>query len=434
MLNEILQSTNVGTVVPASLVIFLTFIMLRKTKSYKKAINVNQNDRIYCFKPQPLIDFTRINLNEALEIPAPDESDPDCMNLAKVNYLDLLNNINLRKEAESCIRIYGVGSCGPRGFYGTIDIHLTLESRLAEFMGMEETVLYSYGFSTISSAIGAYCKKSDIIFCDEKISFCAGQGILAAKSKVVYFKHNDMEDLNTKLQEYEEKEKQRKKLYRKFLVVEGIYAATGTICPLPELMSLRKKYKLRIFIDESLSFGVLGKTGRGVTEHFNVNRSDIDMIMGSLEGSIGSIGGFCVGASVVIEHQRLSGLGYCFSASLPPFLSHISICALDMFEKDPSMFEKLKSIVQIVDERLRNLKGIMVISDPLSPHKVITTTNIENREETIKKIHAACVQKDIYLICLKENLHFNLNVTMKDADIDRFINTLQEAVGNILCS
>lgn len=435
MFNQIIQNTNLITLLPASLLVIFTFIFLRKGKNLKKPSDAHKNDRIFSYKPEAIIDYSKIDTSsgsdKVLEIPVPTNGILGCMNLVKVNYLDLLNNKNLQKEAESCIKIYGVGSCGPRGFYGTIDIHLTLESRLANFMGMEETVLYSYGFSTISSAIGAYCKKSDILFCDEKISFCASQGMLAAKSQVVYFKHNNMEDLETKLREYEKKEKQRKRLYRKFLIVEGIYGATGTICPLRKLMELRQKYKLRIFIDESLSFGVLGKTGKGVTEHFDINRSDVDMIMGSLEGSVGSIGGFCVGASVVIEHQRLSGLGYCFSASLPPFLSHISICALDMFEKDSSIFQKLETVATSVDKQLRNLKEYLVISDPLSPVKVITTKSMENRAENLKKIYFACVKNNIHLICCEENIRFNVNIAMKNLDIDRLVTALNEAVQDL---
>lgn len=105
------------------------------------------------------------------------------------------------------------------------------------------------------------------------------------------------------------------------------------------------------------------------------------MIIGSLEGSIGSIGGFCVGASIVIEHQRLSGLGYCFSASLPPFLSKISIYTLELFEKNPELFEKLRNISIQMDKHLRALEFYEVLSDPLSPLKVLTVTG------DVDKIH-----------------------------------------------
>lgn len=111
------------------------------------------------------------------------------------------------------------------------------------------------------------------------------------------------------------------------------------------------------------------------------------MIMGSLEGSIGSIGGFCVGASIVIEHQRLSGLGYCFSASLPPFLSHISIYVLDLFEKNPQWFSALRDLSTKVDQKLRNLDQYEVLSHPHSPLKVISVRGRKS-SDVIDKIHS----------------------------------------------
>lgn len=111
------------------------------------------------------------------------------------------------------------------------------------------------------------------------------------------------------------------------------------------------------------------------------------MIMGSLEGAIGSIGGFCVGASIVIEHQRLSGLGYCFSASLPPFLSHISIYVLDMFEKNHDWFSNLKALSIAVDKKLKSLPQYEILSSPHSPLKVISIRGRKNKE-AIDKIHS----------------------------------------------
>lgn len=403
------------------------FFFKRHKKDAEEMDEEILNARINSFRPEPLIDHSTID-SGVIEIPAPDESIPGCVNLAKVNFFNFLNNQDFRKEAELCIRTYGVGSCGPRGFYGTIDIHLTLEDRIAKFMDMEETVLYSYGFTTVSSAIGAYCKKKDIIFCDEQISFAAVQGFLAARSTVVYFKHNDMNDLESKLKAYEVKEKQRGKLFCKFLIVEGIYASSGTICPLPELMSLREKYKLRIFIDESLSWGVLGAHGKGVTEHFNIDRSDVDMIIASLEYAVGSIGGFCVGASVVIEHQRLSGLGYCFSASLPPFLTQAALCALTMFETQPSIFQELHETSIIIDRKLRNLEEFIVVSDPLSPVKVFTTKRSEKRCEDIKKIHTFCTEKNIHFLPSEEYLKLNVNIATEDSAIDNVMAVLKSAV------
>ena len=207
----------------------------------------------------------------------------DCLNLVTHNYLSLVGKNEIQEKAIATVQKYGVGSCGPRGFYGTVDVHLELEERLAKFMEVEEAVVYSYGFSTIASAIPAYCKRKDLVFVDEKVNFSIQKGLDASRSNIKYFKHNDVQDLENLLINQEKVDKKNPKKAtntRRFLIVEGIYMNTGTICPLPELVALCKKYKLRIFVDESISFGTIGEHGRGVTEYLGVSRQDIDMIMG----------------------------------------------------------------------------------------------------------------------------------------------------------
>lgn len=207
-----------------------------------------------------------------------------CLNLGSHNYLGLHNNPTIEESAVTAVRKYGVGSCGPRGFYGTIDVHLELEERLAKFTNTEEAVVYSYGFSTVASAIPAYCKRNDIIFVDERVNFAIQKGLDASRgNNIQYFKHNDVEDLRellTKQAEVDKLNPKKAAKIKRFLIVEGIYANTGNICPLPELLDLCKKYKLRIFIDESISLGTIGTHGKGITEYFNIPISEIDMIMG----------------------------------------------------------------------------------------------------------------------------------------------------------
>lgn len=213
-----------------------------------------------------------------------------CLNLGTHNYLGLSDKTELIENAVEAIKKYGVGSCGPRGFYGTVDVHLELEERLAKFMGMEEAIIYSYGFSTVASAIPAYCKRKDLIFVDEQINFAIQKGLDASRGNIQYFKHNDVQDLHNLLMKQEEIDKQLKPnkaaKVKRFLIVEGIYMKTGNICPLPKLVDLCKKYKLRIFIDESISFGTIGQHGRGVTEYFNIPRSEIDMIIGKEKANL----------------------------------------------------------------------------------------------------------------------------------------------------
>ncbi|KAL1130252.1 hypothetical protein AAG570_013190, partial [Ranatra chinensis] len=297
-----------------------------------------------------------------------------CLNLATHNYLGLAQNEEVERSAIKSVSKYGVGSCGPRGFYGTVDVHLELEERLAKFMNMEEAVVYSYGFSTLASAIPAYSKRGDIIFVDNSVNFAIQKGLDASRSEIKYFRHNDTEHLEFLLKEQagiDLKNRRKADKTRKFLIVEGIYMNTGEICPLPELIELRKKYKLRIFIDESISFGTLGQTGRGVTEYYNIPIIEVDLIMGSLEWALASVGGFCVGSSFIVEHQRLSGLGYCFSASLPPLLTSAAIVALDILEHHPQIVSDLKKLSSTFQTELENSKIMDVFKLSGHPHSPV---------------------------------------------------------------
>lgn len=207
---------------------------------------------------------------------------------------------------------------------------------------------------------------------DECVNFAVQKGMDASKSRVVLFRHNDMRDLEEKLKEQQKLElKNPKKAAktRKFLVVEGIYMNTGEMCPLRELVKLRSQYKLRLFLDETVSFGTIGKHGRGLTEFLGIEKTEVDLITASLEGAVESVGGFCVGSHFIVEHQRLSGLGYCFSASQPPLLTQAAITALDIFEKDGKIFEELNDTAEKVDKKFRDLTRLELRGHPISPIK-----------------------------------------------------------------
>lgn len=225
------------------------------------------------------------------------------------------------------------------------DIHLKLENRIAEFLKVEEAVLYSFNFSTIASAIPAYSKIGDVIFCDEGVHFAIQKGLTASRSLVKFFKHNDVQDLEKLLQEQAEQDlidPKKAKSTKRFLVVEGLYFNHGDICPLDKIMNLKKKYKVRLFVDETVSFGVLGDSGRGITEHLNIPIKDVDHISASLENAICAYGGFCAGSSFIIDHHRLSGLGYVFSASLPPLQAAVALSAINILDSKPDLIDNLR--------------------------------------------------------------------------------------------
>lgn len=137
------------------------------------------------------------------------------------------------------------------------------------------------------------------------------------------------------------------KLVRKFLVVEGLYYNHGDMCPLKEIMALKDKYKFRLVLDESHSIGTLGATGRGLTELTGVDRHEIELLTGNLSHGFAGGGGFCAGTKDVIFHQRLSGSGYVFSASLPPFLSSCAEAAIDILNTTPTLIAALSTNVKL---------------------------------------------------------------------------------------
>ncbi|XP_031433185.1 serine palmitoyltransferase 1 isoform X2 [Clupea harengus] len=269
-------------------------------------------------------------------------------------------------------------------------------------MRTEEAIIYSYGFATIASAIPAYSKRGDIIFVDEAACFSIQKGLQASRSFIKYFKHNDMEDLERLLkeQEMEDQRNLRKaRVTRRFIVVEGLYVNTADVCPLPELVKLKYKYKVRIFLEESMSFGVLGEHGRGVTEHFGVNIDDIDLISANMENAVASIGGFCCGRSFVIDHQRLSGQGYCFSASLPPMLAAAAIEALNIMEEDPDIFVILGDKCKHVHKALQGTPGLKVVGEPFAPalHLQLekSTGSRDGDVKTLRSIVDYCLSRGI---------------------------------------
>jgi len=211
-------------------------------------------------------------------------------------------------------------------------------------MGAEQGLIYAYGFSTIASVIPAYCKRGDVIFYDKGVSFATQKGLIASRARLVGFEHNNVEDLERLLQEQAEMDTKDPKMAqncRRFMVVEGLYQNYGDIAPLPKLVDLKFKYKVRLFIEESMSFGVLGKTGRGLTEHYGIGVDKIDCIAAAMSNSLASVGGFAVGRTFVVDHQVLSGAGYCYSASLPPLLAVAALQALRCIDSRKDLQSKL---------------------------------------------------------------------------------------------
>jgi len=436
------------------LVIWILWLLFRKSYSPSEKSKLTEKDKkelLDEWTPEPLVPTYEVR--ESIVNPRVIEgpvakyaivNGVKSLNVASYNFLNMVGNETINDKAVKTIQKYGVGSCGPRGFYGTIDVHLDLEKKLADFFKVEEGIIYSYGFSTIASAIPAYSKRGDIIFADEGVHFAIQKGIVASRSDVKYFKHNDLDDLERLLKDQEEadlKNPKKAKVTRRFLVIEGLYLNHGDLCPLPKMVELKYKYKYRIFIDESVSFATIGRTGKGVTEHFNIPREKIDLISGSLEMSLGSVGGFCVGSSFVVQHQVLSGQGYCFSASLPPLLATAAIEALNIIEANQNtLFSELEKKCKLLHQKLKSLNNYSVSGIDISPVKHLRLT-FDNSLDKLEKIVDFAQSKALALTVaryLKEerfspkpSIRISVNIELSESEMDFIVSVLEQALKTV---
>jgi len=359
-----------------------------------------------------------------MSCPAPptpsDKKISNCNNNTAPNY----TNDPIKLASQKALSKYGCGSCGPRGFYGTIDAHLLLEAAMAEFTCTEEAILYSDGATTASSTVAAFAKRGDLLVVDEGVYEALGTGITLSRANVKYFKHNDMKDLRRvleRIQATDESLGRKKNDQRRFIVVEGLYKNYGTICPLKELVKLKQEFSYRLILDESFSFGALGKTGQGALEHFGLKAMvDAEIVIISIENALGSIGGVTVGNEEVVDHQRLSGAGYCFSASSPPFLADAARASLERMKSQPGLVEdladKVRYFYQRVEEEMKEImeeKVIITSQVDLSPIVFFQLAQLSlSREEKIhllEKVTEECLDNGVFLISTGRHVCYHLH-------------------------
>ncbi|KAF3663854.1 Long chain base biosynthesis protein 1 [Capsicum annuum] len=246
---------------------------------------------------------------------------------------------------------------------------------------------------------------------DEGVHWGIQNGLQLSRSTIIYFKHNNMESLRNTLEKVTQENKQAKKL-RRYIVVEAVYQNSGKIAPLGEIIKLKEKYRFRVLLDESNSIGVLGSSGRGLTEHCKVSADKIDIITAAMGHALATEGGFCTGNARVIDHQRLSSSGYVFSASLPPYLASAAIKAIDIVEEKTELLVKLRQNIAMLTKGLSDIKGLEIVNDLLSPIIFLTL-----KKTTGSSMGDLQVLEDIADHVLKEDSVFI--VTSKRSTLDK---------------
>ncbi|KAH8983453.1 serine palmitoyltransferase [Lactarius akahatsu] len=282
------------------------------------------------------------------------------LNLASYNFTGLAGNETINVRAIETLRKYGVGSC---------DVHMDLERDIADFLGTEASILYSQGFSTIPCVISAFAKRGDIIVADRGVNFAIQKGLQISRSTVRWFDHNDLKSLEDVLLSVEKERRKRRGTSSQddSLSPRVSLRKDGAMVDLPELIELKHKYKYRLILDESISFGTVGRTGRGLTELYNVPATQIDMIVGSVANGLNSSGGFCAGSRIVVDHQRINGTSFVFSAAVPALLAVSASEGINILRNTPSILSTLQENVRAIRAVLDRVEAITIPSHAASP-------------------------------------------------------------------
>jgi len=250
------------------------------------------------------------------------------------NYLGLTNHPKVKETAIEALRKYGSGCAGSRFLNGTLDIHVDLEEKLARFMRKGAALVFSTGFQTNLGIISALAGKDDVVFIDKMDHASIIDGCRLSFSEIKKYRHNDMDDLERLLQQYNDKGK------GKLIIVDGVFSMEGDIADLPRIVKLAKKYGARIMVDDAHGIGVLGKAGRGTAEHFGLE-DEVDLIMGTYSKALASIGGFIAAPEEVIHYIKHLARPLIFSASPPPASVAAVSAAIDIIEEEPERRERL---------------------------------------------------------------------------------------------
>ncbi|MBQ0073672.1 MAG: aminotransferase class I/II-fold pyridoxal phosphate-dependent enzyme [Prevotella sp.] len=261
-------------------------------------------------------------------------------------YTGLVGDQRIVDAANEALQKYGTGCAGSRFLNGTLDIHVKLEKDLADFVGKDEALCFSTGFSVNAGVVAAVGGREDYIICDDRDHASIVDGRRLSFAKQLKYKHNDMEDLENIL---------KKLPYEaiKLIVVDGVFSMEGDLCKLPEIVELKKKYNCSIMVDEAHGLGVFGKNGRGVCDHFGLT-DEVDLIMGTFSKSLASIGGFIAGDKDTINYLRHSSRTYIFSASNTPAATAAAQKALDIMKTDgPEILKKLWDVTNYALKRFK---------------------------------------------------------------------------------
>ncbi len=287
--------------------------------------------------------FIPLSETEATEVSVGDHR---LLMIGSNNYLGLTTHPKVRRAAIEATERYGTSCTGSRLLNGTLELHLELERRLAEFIGTEAALVFSTGYQTNVGTISALVSRGDFLVTDKEDHASIVDGCRLAFGETRRFRHNDMAHLERVLAGLPED-------VGRLVVVDGVFSMSGDIAPLPEIVPLCKKYGARLMVDDAHSVGVLGG-GRGTAARFGIT-DQVDLTMGTFSKAFASLGGFIAGPEDVIHYVQHHARALIFSASIPPANAAAALAALEVMQEEPERIERVNRIGERMRVGLRQL-------------------------------------------------------------------------------
>ncbi|MCP4664864.1 MAG: aminotransferase class I/II-fold pyridoxal phosphate-dependent enzyme [Deltaproteobacteria bacterium] len=261
----------------------------------------------------------------------------ELINYSSYNYIGLSGHPLVSRAANEAIERYGTSVSASRVASGERPLHRELEMELADLLGGEDCIVYVGGHATNVTTVGHLFGKKDLIVHDSLIHDSILQGRRLSGAGQLPFPHNDWMALDKMLGEY------RGRFRRVLIAIEGVYSMDGDIPDLPEFIEVKNRHKAFLMVDEAHSIGALGKSGRGIGEHFGVNPTDVDLWMGTLSKSFASCGGYIVGSKPVIKYLKYTAPGFVFSVGMPPPSAGAALAAVRLLKAEPERVARLRA-------------------------------------------------------------------------------------------
>nr|VFK20020.1 MAG: 8-amino-7-oxononanoate synthase [Candidatus Kentron sp. LFY] len=309
------------------------------------------------------IDNPYFRVNEAIIGATTQIDNHELISFSSYNYIGLSGNPRVSEAAQEAIRRYGTSPSASRLATGEKPIHGELERALAHFLDTEDCLVFVSGHATNVTVIGHLFSSRDLIIHDTLAHNSIMQGCLLSGATRIPFPHNDYAQLDSILAQ------NRHNHERVLIVVEGVYSMDGDIAPLPQLIEVKHKYKAILMVDEAHSMGVLGESGRGVGEYYQVDSAGVDIWMGTLSKALASCGGYIAGKHLLIEYLKYTAPGFMYSVGITPANAAAALAALEIMQQEPRRLEKLRENAHFFMEsaKARGLNTGLSHNTPIVP-------------------------------------------------------------------